>query len=353
MKTPLRIKFMKWLTFQTLLVFAAIAVIVYAFNLRERGEHPEMAQKEAEEFFIVLGLMGLSLPFVLFSAWGVSKQLLRPLQGIIRSAALIQSGKLDHRVEPEVEHDEIGQLARTINGAFDSYQHALQRIDRFSFAAAHQLRNPLAAIRTTGEVCLQQPRTPQEYQDAIGKMLEDSGRLSHTVNQLLTLARLGRRELSGTFEEVDLAKLVREVLDVFAPVFEDKQISVEKSLAAEPIMIRGLPNLLREALVNLLDNAVRFVPQKGRIAVQLRALPTGQIELTVEDDGPGIPAVFRDNIFDQSKGNGEPRSEGTGLGLAITADVIRAHQGAIKVSSSDRGGAKFTIQFGADRQRER
>lgn len=343
MKTTLRVKFMSWLTLHTLITFLATAAILFVFNLKERGEHPDLAEEETEELLTVFGFMSLALPVVLLAAWGISGQLLKPLQSIIRSAQVIREGKLEHRIDAEIEHDEIGKLARTINEAFDSYQNALRRLDRFSFDVAHQLRNPLAAIRTEGEVCLQRPRAAQEYQETLGRILEDARRLGHTVDQLLTLARLGRGELAGAFQELNFGSLLGEILDDLAPVIEEKQLSLQKSLPAERIAVRGIPNLLREAVVNLLDNAIRFTPEGGRLGVELRGDGSQSVLLSVADSGPGIPATRWEGIFGRSRPLNGSSNEGTGLGLAIASDVIRAHHGSIKITSSDWGGAKFTI----------
>jgi signal transduction histidine kinase len=319
-----------------------MGAILFFFNLHEQREHPDTAAEEAEETYLVLGLMAISIPLMLGVAWVISKRQLKPLRDVLQSAQTIRDGKLDHRIETPVESDEIGQIARTINDAFASYQQALRRLDRFSLDAAHQLRNPLASIRANAEISLQQPRSAEEYQNSLGKILEESGRLSHTVDQLLMLARLDRNDLAESFEQTDIAALTRELLENYRPLLEEKSIALETALPNEPRFIRGVPRLLEQSIANLLDNAIRFTPKHGRISVQLTSSADTET-LTVADSGPGIPDSLRNATVEQF-GRGASRSkEGTGLGLAIAADVVRVHGGQITVKSSRMGGAEFAI----------
>jgi signal transduction histidine kinase len=343
MSRSLRARFMLWLTVQTVVVFLAVGGIVLAFNLHEQHEHPGQAAEEAKEFLLVLGLMGLSAPLLLWSAWGISRQLLKPLQEVIRSAEVIRAGQLEHRIRTATDADEIAQLARAINEAFDRYQEALDRLDRFSSVAAHQLRNPLAALRTAGEVALQQARSPAEYRDTLGRVLEDARRLSHTVDQLLTLARLSQAELGAAFEPVDLAQLTRDLLGEFAPTFEAGHLVVRVTGTDAPLIVTGLANLLREALANLLDNAVRFSPAGGHLAIDLRRQPDGRTAWCLSDSGPGLPAKVREAVPAGTRPPRLPRTEGAGLGLLVASDIVRAHRGTIAADTSEWGGARFTI----------
>lgn len=349
MKATLRAKFMLWLVLQTLLVYATISIPLYLFNLHERREHPTQVEEEREEFFIMLGLMAATLPVVTVAAWLVSRQLLRPLQAILEAAESIRQGDLDRRLEAPVKHDEIGRLARTLNDAFDNYQRALQRLDRFSMDAAHQLRNPLAAMRTNAEICLQKHRATAEYQDTLGQILEDLSRLNHTVNQLLMLARLSRGDLGELCEELDFRQLVQAVVEPMEAAFVEKRIRLELRLPERPLPMRGVPRLLEQAIANLLDNALRMTPEDSAVEVLVETRAPGQAVLAVSDSGPGLPETMREVAVDQfgkTIGHGK---EGAGLGLAIAADVARAHQGKITASNSPLGGARFEIELPCSR----
>ncbi|MCG3147819.1 MAG: Adaptive-response sensory-kinase SasA [Verrucomicrobiae bacterium] len=345
MRGSLRVKFFKWLALHTVIIFVSVLTVMMVFNAHEAREHPGLQAEEFEEALVLGGLIVVLFPVALVGAWWISRQLVQPLQKIVVPAEEICAGKLEQRIQPEVADDEIGRLARTLNSAFDRYDEALARLERFSYDAAHQLRNPLAALRTTGETCLQQDRPPGEYRAVIGGMLEDVHRLTHTVNQLLTLARLAHDDLRHQFAPVTLNDLVREVAADAQPVCETKPIELRLTLPTEPVLIRGLTNLLQEALANLLDNALRFTPAAGVIAINLTTPQDGWVTLIVEDSGPGIPENQRAEMFRPFQKTGRDLPEGTGLGLAIVADVVRLHRGTVELATSPLGGCRFTIRL--------
>jgi signal transduction histidine kinase len=347
-KLTLRARLVWYLTAQTLIAMAFLGVFLLFFNLHEQRVHPKEIEEEREEFYILLGLVAAVLPFVIPVAWTISGRVLAPLKAMARAAEAIRRGNLDQRLDEPPTEDEVGSLARTLNGAFDSYRQTLSRLDRFSFDAAHQLRNPLAAMRTAAEIALEKRRTPAEYENVLGQTVEQCTRLGHTVDQLLMLARLGRGGIEAQFEHVDVRKVLQRVLDAMAPAFEIKEITLTTDLGDAAIMVNGVPALLEEAIANLLDNAARFTPDQGSVRVRL-SLEQGsrRAEISVEDSGPGIPEEVKGTLFSRwARGSRHP-SESTGLGLAIAVDVARLHGGDIAASSSDSGGARLAIRLPA------
>jgi signal transduction histidine kinase len=345
MKLSLRAKSMLWLLALIGVIYFLLGTGLYVFNLHERREHPDEVAEETEELLIIYGIMAGALPLAAFVAWRVSDQILRPLQSILKTAQEIRQGGLDQRIETPVATDELGQLALALNEAFENYRRLLERTDRFSLDAAHQLRNPLASIRTSGEICLQKDRSPAEYQDVIAGMVEDSIRLSHTVDQLLLLARLAREDVSFPFEPVDLSALARELAENLRPAFETAQVHLSVVMPDSPLLIRGAPRLLEQAIANLLDNALRFTPANGKVLMELQKNKAGRITLAVSDTGPGLsqPAPAK---TDGSSPNFNPRpKEGAGLGLLIVSNVLRAHGGALHATVGPLGGAEFTLEF--------
>ena len=344
MRLTLRRKFMLWLCVQTLIVFALMAGVLFLFNLHEQAEHPGDMDEELAELEMVMGLTAACVPVALGFAWLLTGRLLRPMREIVRSAETIREGALDHRIQPEVPDDEIGRMARALNGAFDSHQEAQRRLDRFSRDAAHQLRNPLAAIRTEAEVCLAAERAPADYQQVLERIIEDTRMLGHTVDQLLMLARLGRGDEGSAFEEMDLATLVRAVTDGLAPLLEYRGVRLEVALPAGAVGLRGSPQLVEHAVANILDNAIRLTPDGGLIRVELSAAGGGAL-LRIADSGPGIPGAVKETVFRRWAENHNHPSEGSGLGLAIAADVVRLHHGTIDARSAPEGGAEFLIRL--------
>lgn len=344
----LRTKFTFWLLSLIAVIYLTLGAALYAFNLHERREHPDEVQEEREELWIIYGLMAAVLPLAVFVAWRVTEQLLHPLRSMLRAAQEIQDGELDRRLEAAVATDELGQLALTLNRAFDNYRRVLERIDRFSLDAAHQLRNPLASLRTSGEVCLQRERTPAEYQEVIAGMVESTRRLGHTVDQLLLLARLAPEKLKEVFVPMDLATVVSELAEQLNPAFEAAGVHLELRVQDSPSRIHGAPRLIEQAIANLLDNALRFTPPKGRVVLQLRKATPGRVVLTVADSGPGLSHAGPWLSGAPDGALGAPRSkEGTGLGLLVVSNVARAHAGSVQAQVSELGGACFSIELPA------
>lgn len=348
MKLSLRMKIMLGLMAHTLVIYLAFGGALFAFNLHERRMHPDEVEEEREELFIIYGLMATVLPLAVGGAWFITGQLLKPLQTMLRAADEIRGGRLDQRIETPVAADELGQLARTLNDAFDNYRGVLGRLDRFSLDAAHQLRNPLAAMRTSAEVCLQQPRARAEYEEVLARVLEESARLSHTVDELLLLARLTRDNLQEVFEPVDLAALARELAEDLKPAFETRGVRLETRLPQDPVLLRGSARLLEQDLANLLDNALRFTPSGGQVALELRSQAPGRLVLSVADSGPGLALAGQGDDDATDSVSGQPRpKDGAGLGLLIVSNVVRAHDGTVQATVSPWGGACFTLELPA------
>jgi len=347
MRTKLRTKFMLWLMAHTLVIYLVFGVGLFIFNQHEQREHPDDRTEEQAELLIIYGIMLAALPIGITGAWLVTGQLLRPLQSMLRTADQIRSGQIELRLETPVASDELGRLARTLNEAFDNYHRLLARVDRFSLDAAHQLRNPLAAMRTSAEVCLQQPRSPAEYEEALAQLLEEARRLSHTVDQLLLLARLNRDTLREVFAPLDLVPLVRGLAEALQPAFEARGIQLAIRLPDTPVRLRGSARLLEQAVANLLDNAQRITPTGGRVMLELATPSPSRLAVSVADSGPGLgrdiqPGALSAETPIQPTGGG---SEGTGLGLLIVSNIARAHGGEVQAAVSEWNGARFTMDL--------
>lgn len=346
MRLTLRTKLMLGLMANTLVIYLAFGAALFAFNLHEQRMHPTEVEEEREELLIIYGLMAAVLPIAVGGAWLITGQWLKPLQAMLRTAEEIRAGRLDRRIETPVAADELGLLAKALNDAFDNYRRVLDRLDRFSLDAAHQLRNPLAAMRMSAEVCLQQPRSREEYEEVLARVLEECARLGHTVDQLLLLARLSRDDLRVSFEPVDLAGLSRALAEDLEPAFEERGVRLSLSLPEKIPPLLGSPRLLEQAVANLLDNALRLTPSGGRVALGVQTQPPGRILLSVADSGPGLTMAnpVNDGAWDAHEHKARP-NEGVGLGLLIVSNVVRAHGGTVHAKTSEWGGACFTLEL--------
>jgi signal transduction histidine kinase len=345
MTSSIRFRFFAWLGLQTVLIFAAIGAVLLVFNLHERHEHPDLVEEEAEEALIVAGVMAAMLPLAFGSAWYISRRLLRPWQQLVTQSEHIRAGHLDERIRVANPDDEIGRLAFTLNDAFDRYQTLLDRIQRFSYDASHQLRNPLAAMRTAGEVCLRQPRDAEEYVSVIGGMLEDAARLHRTVEQLLMLARAAQGALDEQRQETCLQDIAREVAEEARAIGETRNLRIALDAPDRPVRVSSVPDLLREALRNLVDNALRFAPDDSAIVVSIAETPDGGARIGVADSGPGCSPEKKRTLFQPFNRDRGGRRESVGLGLAIVSDICRAHGGRAGVDDNPAGGSVFWIEL--------
>jgi len=294
---------------------------------------------------VLFGVMALLFPLALGSAWLISRRLLLPWRRMVLQAERISAGHLKERIEVKESRDEIGRLANTLNMGFDRYQHLLDRLNRFSFNASHQLRTPLSAIRTSGEVCLQKSRTNEEYQSVIGGMLEDAQRLSRTVEHMLMLARAEPGNFDENCREVRLLEVAQEAVGEANAVGELQNIRVVLVDDGKSAVLRCVPELIKEALTNILDNALRFSPAGAQIEVSIETTPGKRLRVSVADAGPGLSAERRATIFRPFARDPGAGAESVGLGLSIVADICRAHFGSVGVDDRESGGSIFWMEF--------
>jgi len=344
-KRTIRMRIFAWLSIQTLLNFFLIGLALLCYDLYEFTKDHSTRTEELEELVVLSTVMAILLPMSLGAAWLVSRRLLRPWKAMMLQAESISDGQLDERIAMVNPSDEIGRLASTLNLTFDRYQSLLDRMQRFSYDVSHQLRNPLAAIRTTGDVCLKYPRTEEEYRAVIEDMLVDTDRLSRTVEQLLMLARSASGDLREFQTQVSLQDIAREVVREGQAIGEMRGVSVELVAPDEPLMIRGVPDLLREALANLLDNALKYSPDNEHIEVGMVQSATEKVRITVRDSGPGLSEEQKVAVFRPFERNRSSGKESVGLGLAIVADICQAHVGTFGVENNPGGGSCFWIEI--------
>jgi two-component system OmpR family sensor kinase len=247
--------------------------------------------------------------------------------------------------EPAV-HDELGRLAIALNEMLDRIERVLQSHRRFTADASHEMRSPLSRMRTELEVTLDQPRDREEYEAVLRSALEEVERLSRLTEELLALARLDADELPPTAASpVALLPLVHEELQRVLPEAEKRDIRCQVKGSAVHA-VRGSPDALRLVVGNLLQNAVKFSPSKGKITVTVLA-ETGDAVLAVSDMGPGLAPGEADRIFDRFyRGSASsPDTPGVGLGLAIVRAIVTRYGGQIAVTSEPGTGATFTVRL--------
>jgi heavy metal sensor kinase len=258
----------------------------------------------------------------------------------------ITAERLEERLPVDNPNDELGRLATVFNQTLTRLESSFDQMRRFTADASHELRTPLTAMRSVGEIGLRGRREPSDYREIIGSMLEEVDRLSLLVDRLLTLSRADSGEAMLARDRVDLRELAEEVtaqLDVLA---EEKEQSLAVEAAGLPVCV-GDRMVLRQALLNLVDNAIKYSPAGGRIAVRVSLTPEGMAVLDVSDTGPGIPTEMQPRVFDRFYRADQARSRenggGAGLGLSIARWAVEVNGGQLTLESREGPGATFRI----------
>ncbi len=270
--------------------------------------------------------------------WLVVGRALRPIEAMRREVDEVVTVRSAHRVIEPSHDDEVGRLARTLNSMLDRISASTERERRFVSDASHELRSPIANIRTELEVALHHPDAA-DWRQVAGEVLNQNDRMERLVSGLLLLARSDEGSLPAAAEPVDLAEVVRSVV----PAADDAP-RVRVDARSAPVAIPAV--YLERMVANLVDNARRFAATTVTVSVR----PVGgEAVLRVRDDGPGVPEAGRDRIFERFVRLDEARDRGEGgfgLGLAIVADLSRFYGGRIEVLSTGPG-AEFVLHLPA------
>lgn len=300
-----------------------------------------------ERMLQFLILLLITVPVALLVA-GVAGQLiarrgLRPLEKMASRAEGITASNLHDRLQVDNSDDELGQLARVFNHLLERLDQAFRQMKRFTADAAHELRAPLAAIRTMSEVALEKNQSDHECREALANILEETGRLNETIDGLLLLARAEASQPGQDRSSFPAQELVNEVLGVLGILIEEKQISIvqDGDLTGEPTSIRADRPLLRIAFMNVLHNAVKFSPPRSTLRI-VWACGREEVRITVRDQGSGIPAGEEEKVFDRFFTSSSPataQGSGTGLGLSIAKLIVTRAGGRIWFEPAQPGAS--------------
>lgn len=275
----------------------------------------------------------------------LNRRALQPVDQITAMLRSISIGNLSQRLPVAHTLDELQRLAETGNEMLARLEDAVERINRFTADASHELRSPMALFRTVAEYALRNPKIDADSKDAFEEILAESIETSQLLEDMLTLARADAGYGSNMFEPVDLSQLVEDAAARQRPLAEAKQQTVTV-LTTGPAWISGDRSSLRRLIWILLDNAVKYTPAKGSIIVGLMTTASDAV-LTVRDSGIGISEDLLPRIFDRFVRADPSRGEvnGTGLGLAIAKWIADAHHAQLSVKSREREGSVFRVEF--------
>ena len=290
---------------------------------------------------VLVGIATLALSIV--GGWFVASRALAPIKRISRAAHAMSAGDLDARIAVERTESELEQVASTLNDAFDRLRLAVEQQRRFTADASHELRTPISVLRAEAEWALDRERTPQQYRDALSVCRRAGLRMQDAVERMLALMRAEAVEGVRESAPVDMNAIILGVMDWLSPMAHER--GVRLAAEGDGLIVNGDAEQLREALVNVVANAILYNKPKGAVTISTRRNDgIGRIE--VVDTGIGIAADAVPHIFDRFFRVDKSRSReggGSGLGLSIARAVFVAHGGDITCASEPGMGSVFVI----------
>jgi signal transduction histidine kinase len=304
----------------------------------------DVQERQDVKNLMMRGLVAAVVSTMLIGIGGgiwMGRRILAHAGAISAVATQIMRGDLSRRLPVRDAEDELNTLAREINGMLDKIEQLTLGMRTVLDSAAHDLRTPLNRLQSTAEAALTGLGRESPERRVLERVTAEVDRMRSTLDALLRIALAETGTVAR--EAVDLSALVASIVELYAPVTEERGIELRSEVAAGA-HIQGSRQLLAQALANLLDNAIKFTPAGGHVRVFLRNDPAGP-EITVEDDGPGIPADKRELVLGRRVRLDEARKvPGSGLGLSLVAAVTKLH-GAMLVLADADPGLRVSLKF--------
>ena len=295
----------------------------------------------------ILFLAGLSILVVAAGtvlAHRLAGRILEPVRRIASTARSFSEHDLHRRVEVDVPPDELGELVKTFNGMLDRLEASFESLRRFTADASHELRNPLALMRSELEGTLARTRTPAEYEQVLRGLEQEVEHMSRMVDQLLMLARADAGALRPAEVSLDVADFLHETAARWRPVADSRRVRVEVD-APDAGSVWADPDLLRRLMDNLIDNATRHTPEGTPVRL-VGGATAGGWNIDVRDEGPGVPPTARATLFERFASVDRTRDRdraGAGLGLALSRAIAQAHGGSLQLVAQNGRGATFRL----------
>jgi len=313
----------------------------------EEGAAEAVVKTTLHTWLVVLGLGLALLVFgAVFGGFVLAQRALDPVDRIIHSAEQISSRNLSERLPVPDTGDELERLSTALNHMIHRLDHAFQHTQRFLADASHELRTPLTVIQSELEAMIGSTGREPDVREIAGSALEEVERLRKIVEGLFALSRLEAGEALEESIPFDLGELAVTTADQMRLLAEDKNIAVTCH-SHQKVIVEGDPSRLKQVIVNLLDNAIKYTPHGGRINIQVAAREEKAV-LEVSDNGIGIPNAALAHVFERFFRVDKARSRalgGAGLGLSIVKSICTAHGGCIEVQSNEGEGSRFIVEL--------
>lgn len=305
----------------------------------------QSARRQVRSLWFELALISATV-LVLGGLGGVllAHRLLGPLVRMADHARRITAEDLHDRLVVDAGGQELEQLGDSFNTTLARLEASFGHLRRFTADASHEIRTPLTALRSVGEVALQDEKSKDEYREVIGTMLEEVDRLSRLADELLAIARAEGGQAQYSFEALDLSRVATDVAEQLEVLAEEREQRLVLKTDAE-VVVMGDRLTLRQALMNLIDNAIKYSPERSQVTVTVRSTATIAV-VEVEDQGAGIAPEHVDRIFERFYRIDPSRSRemgGTGLGLSLVKLTAEAHGARVEVESTVGEGSTFRL----------
>jgi heavy metal sensor kinase len=318
-----------------------------ASYLVETGAPMDAVQADLRKWLLFLiGMLPVVAALALAGGYVLVKRALLPVDEIAASAQRISSANLSERLPVAQTGDELQRLTVALNHMIERLDAAFQYSRRFVADASHELRTPLTVLRGELESLVQEPALSSEWHDRLGSALEEVERLTNIVEGLFAISRLDAGEAAAEWVRFDLAGLATSTADQMTLLAEDKSISVTCK-AAESVWVEGDRARMKQVVVNLLDNAIKYTDPGGGVALTVGVRERKAI-LEVTDSGIGIPPEVLPRVFERFFRADKARSRqqgGAGLGLSIVKSICAAHQGRVEATSTPGQGSRFRVEL--------
>ena len=297
-------------------------------------------------------LLTLGSGIILFVAWigsgWLAKKVMTPIEVLSTGAETMSEADLGKRLTLDSPYQEFRRLTQAFNSVMDRFQRSGETQRRFCDIAAHEMKTPLTILQGNLDVALMKARTTEEYREALINNLEQVGRLIALTRSLLTLANFTSGKPPVHLVPLALEPVIQNLVDELTPLADDRRITLSfESQSVPPIL--GDAQWIKQALINLLDNALHYTPSGGAVTVRLEAVGEG-VAVAVEDTGHGIEPEHLSHLFERFYRTDWARAKdagGTGLGLPIVKEIAEAHGGTVSVTSKVEKGSVFTLRLPA------
>ena len=316
------------------------------FEILIAVELSEITQEVGRMAKTYLAALPVALLIIGIGAWWIARQSVRPIRLMTSTAERVSAGHLSERITEHKGRDEIARLTRVFNRMMDKLERSFQQTSRFSSDASHELRTPLAVLQGKIEEALGRPDASSEHQEFLAGLLEQTQRLKSIIQGLLLLSRFDAGRLSIERETIDIGELIDSIGEDVEFLIEGTGIRYESKLT-NSIFVRGDPKLLRLAVFNLLQNAVRYNSNGHNATVQCALkIEPNTVNIEVSNTGDEIPDSERSQIFERFFRSARHRPlQGQGLGLSLASVIMEAHGGGLDLLSSDGSVNTFRLRL--------